>query len=80
MEDTLQTISLLEPLYEDKSKDESILYTVNLTPKSSTSNADQTTILNDLAEPPIKDTEQLPTLSRTVSLDLLETNTILGGL
>ena len=36
--------------------------------------------LNDSAEPPTKDTEQLPTPSRTVSLDLLETNTTLGGL
>ena len=38
------------------------------------------TILNDLAEPPIKDTKQLPTPSRMVSLDLLEINTIPGGL
>jgi hypothetical protein len=37
-------------------------------------------MLNDSVEPPIKDTKQLPTPSRTVSLDLLETNTILGGL
>ena len=36
--------------------------------------------LNDLAEPPIKDTKQLPTPSRTVSLDLLEINAIPGGL
>jgi hypothetical protein len=82
LEDTLQTISLPEPLYEDKSKDESILYTANLTPQSSTSNADQTTTpkSNNSAEPPTKDTKQLPTPSRTISLDLLETNTIPGGL
>ena len=82
LEDTLQTISLLEPLYKDESEDESILYTVDLTPKSSTSNIEQTTTpkSNDSAEPPTKDTEQLPTPSRTVSLDLLETNTTPGGL
>jgi len=73
LKDTIQAISLPEPLYEDKSEDKSILY-------RPTSNADQTTILNDLAELPIKDIEQLPTPSRTVSLDLLETNTIPGGL
>jgi len=33
-----------------------------------------------LAEPPIKDIEQLPTPSKTVSLDLPETNTTPGGL
>jgi len=38
------------------------------------------TILNDSAELPIKDIKQLPTPSRIVSLDLLETNTISGGL
>jgi len=38
------------------------------------------TTLNDSAELPIKDTKQLPTPSRTVSLDLLETNTTPGGL
>jgi hypothetical protein len=82
LEDTLQTISLPEPLYEDESEDELILYTVDLTPKSSTSNIEQTTTpkSNDLAELPTKDIEQLPTPSRTVSPDLLETNTILGGL
>ena len=50
MEDTLQTISLPEPLYEDKSKDESIL-------DRSTLNIDQTNTpkSNDSAEPPIKD-------------------------
>ena len=75
-------ISLLEPLYKDKSKDESILYTVDLTPKSSTLNIEQTTTpkLNNLVELPIKDIKQLLTPSRTVSLDLLETNTTLGGL
>ena len=35
---------------------------------------------NNSAEPPIKDTKQLLTPSRMVSLDLLETNTILKGL
>ena len=35
---------------------------------------------NYSAEPPIKDTKQLPTPSRTVSPDLLETNTTPGGL
>jgi len=38
------------------------------------------TILSDSAELPIKDIKQLPTLSRTVSPDLPEANTILGGL
>jgi len=38
------------------------------------------TTLSDSAERPIKDIEQLPTPSRMVSLDLLETNTLLGGL
>jgi hypothetical protein len=82
LEDTIQTISLPEPLYEDESEDESILYTVDLTPKSSTSNIEQTTTpkSNDLAERPTKDIEQLPTPSRTVSPDLLEINTIPGGL
>ena len=32
LEDTIQTISLPEPLLKDESKDESILYTVDLTP------------------------------------------------
>ena len=73
MEDTLQTISLPEPLLEDESEDESILY-------RPTSNADQTTTSNDSAELPIKDIKQLPTPSRTVFPDLLETNTIPGGL
>ena len=36
--------------------------------------------LNDLAELPIKNTKQLPTPSRMVSLDLLKANTTLGGL
>ena len=72
MEDTIQIISLLEPL-KDKSKDKSILYRPIL-------NADQTTILNDSVELPIKDIKQLPTPSRTVSPDLPEINTILGGL
>jgi len=40
LEDTLQTISLPEPLYDDESEDESILYTVNLDPQRSTSGAD----------------------------------------
>jgi hypothetical protein len=67
-------ISLLEPLLEDKSKDKSILY-------RPTSNVDQRTIpkSNNSAEPPIKDIKQLLTPSRMVSLDLSETNTILGG-
>jgi len=38
------------------------------------------TTLNDLVELPVKDTKQLLTPSRTVSPDLPETNTILGGL
>ena len=38
------------------------------------------TILSDLAELPIKDIRQLPTPSRTVSPDLLETNATLKGL
>ena len=82
MEDTVQTISLPEPLHKDESKDESILYTVNLNPQRSTSNIDQTTTpkLNNLVEPPMKDIEQLPTPSRMVSLDLLEINTTPGGL
>jgi hypothetical protein len=55
---------------------------VDLTPKSSTSNIEQTTTpkSNDSAERPIKDIEQLPTPSRTVSPDLPETNTTPGGL
>jgi hypothetical protein len=75
-------ISLPEPLYKDESEDESILYTVNLTPKSSTLNIEQTTTpkSNDLVERPTKDIKQLPTPSRTVSPDLLETNTTPGGL
>jgi hypothetical protein len=74
LEDTLQTISLPEPLNEDESEDESILYRPTL-------NTDQMTIpeSNDSAELPIKDSKQLPTPSRTVSPDL-ETNTTLGGL
>jgi hypothetical protein len=50
-------ISLPKPLHKDKSEDKSILYMVDLTPKSSTSNTDQMTTLNDLVEPPTKDTE-----------------------
>jgi hypothetical protein len=75
LEDTIQTISLPEPLLEDESEDESIIY-------RSTSNIDQTTTpeSNDSAEPPTKDIEQLPTPSRTVSPDLPETNTTPGGL
>jgi len=38
------------------------------------------TTLNDSAELPTKDIEQLPTPSRTVSPDLPETNTTPGGL
>jgi len=38
------------------------------------------TILNNSAELPIKDIKQLLIPSRTVSPDLLEINTILGGL
>jgi len=37
------------------------------------------TTLSNLADLPIKDIKQLPTPSRTVSLNLLEANTILGG-
>ncbi len=60
-------ISLLKPLYEDKLEDKSILYINQMTiPK-----------LNELVKRPIKDIEQLPTPSRTVSLDLLELNTTL---
>jgi len=75
LEDTLQTISLPEPLLKDKFKDKSILY-------RPTPNVDQTTIpkSNDAAEPRTKDTEQLPTPSRTVSPNLSETNTSPGGL
>ena len=73
MEDTIQTISLPEPLYKDESKDKLILY-------RPTSNADQTTILSRSAELPIKDIGQLPTPSRMVSPDLPETNATLGGL
>ena len=72
MEDTIQIINLPEPLYEDESEDKSILYTVNLTPKGSILNSNQTTTpkLNDSAEYPIKDIKQLPTPSRTVLLEL----------
>ena len=75
MEDTLQTISLPEPLHEDEFKDESILY-------RPTSNAEQTTTpkSNDSAELPTKDFKQLPTPSRTESPDLPETIATLGGL
>ena len=75
MEDTLQTISLPEPLLKDKFKDKSILY-------RPTPNVDQTTIpkSNDAAEPRTKDTEQLPTPSRTVSPDLPESNASPQGL
>ena len=55
LEDTIQAISLPEPLHEDESENESILYQA-ATPES-----------NDLAELPTKDIEQLPTPSRTVS-------------
>jgi len=72
LEDTIQTISLLEPL-KDELEDESILYRPTL-------NADQTTTLNDLVELPTKDIKQLPTPSRTVSPDLPETNATPGGL
>jgi hypothetical protein len=78
LEDTIQEIGLPE----DKSEDKSTLYTVNLTHQRSTSNADQTTTpeSNDSAEHPIKDIEQLPTPSRTVSPDLPESSTTPGGL
>ncbi len=67
MEDTIQVISLLEPLYKDELEDESVLYINQVTtPKS-----------NELVKLPTKDIEQLPTPSRTVSLDLLESNTAL---
>jgi len=67
LENTIQVISLLEPIYEDKLEDKSILYINQMTiPK-----------LNELVKRPIKDIEQLPTPSRTVSLDLLELNTTL---
>ena len=57
LEDTIQTINLLEPLYKDESEDESILYIVDLTPKGSILNSNQIIIfkLNDLVEHPIKD-------------------------
>jgi len=79
LENTIQTINLLEPLHKDESENKSILYTVNLTPKESTLNSDQITTpkLNDSAEHPIKDIKQLPTPSRTVSPDLPELNTSL---
>jgi hypothetical protein len=65
LEDTIKAISLPEPLHEDESKDELILYQT------------ATLELNNLAELPVKDIEQLLTPSRMVSLDLLELNTAL---
>ena len=65
LEDTIQAISLPEPLHEDESENESILYQA-ATPES-----------NDLAELPIKDIKQLRTPSRTV---LLKPSTIPQGL
>jgi hypothetical protein len=64
LEDIIQVISLPEPLHEDKSEDEAILYT------------SQTTILklNDSAELPKRNIEQLPTPGRMV---LLKSNTAL---
>jgi len=78
LEDTIQTINLLEPLYKDKLEDKLILYMVNLTSKGSTLNSDQiiTFKSNDLAEYLMKDIEQLPTPSRMVSLNILESSTI----
>ena len=57
MEDTIQTINLLESFYENKLENKSILYTVDFTFKRFTLNIDQITIfkLNDLAEHFIKD-------------------------
>jgi len=82
LEDTIQTINLPEPLYEDELKKNSILYTVNLTPKGSILNSDQITTpkSNDLAEHPTKDIKQLPTPSRTVSPNVLELSTTPEGL
>jgi len=81
LEDTIQTINLLEPLHKDELENELILYTVDLTPKGSTLNSDQTTTpkSNDLAEHFIKNIKQLPTPSRTVSLNLLESSTTPEG-
>ena len=73
LEDTIQTISLPEPLHKNKSKDESVLY-------RPTSNTDQTTVLSNSVDLPTKDIKQLPTPSRTVSPDLPETNTTPEGL
>ena len=57
MEDTIQAISLPEPLHEDESEDELILYQA-ATPES-----------NNSEELPKKDIEQLLTPSRTVLLE-----------
>jgi hypothetical protein len=64
LEDTIQVISLPEPLHKDESKDKSILYQAAIE-------------LNNSAELPAKDIEQLPTPSRIV---LLESSTALQGL
>ena len=62
MEDTIQAISLLEPLHENKSNNDSISYQITVLE------------LNGSAKLPKKDIEQLPTLSRTISP---EPNTVL---
>ena len=82
LKDTIQTINLLEPLYEDKLEDKLILYIVDFTPKGSTLNFDQMTTpeSNDSAEYFIKDIKQLLTSSRMVSPNLLELSTTLEGL
>src|SRR6266702_2910298 len=62
--DTIQVISLPEPLHEDELEDESVLYINQTTAPDS----------NDLAKLLTKDIKQLPTPSRTVSPDLLESS------
>ena len=79
MENTIQTINLLEPLYEDKLENELILYIVDFIPKGFILNIDQTTTLklNNLAQHFTKDIKQLPTFTRMVLPNLPETNTTL---
>ena len=72
LEDTIQVISLPEPLPEDESEDESILYQMT-TPTTAPDSNDSTKL-------PTKDIEQLPTPSRTVSPDLPELSTEPQGL
>jgi len=57
LKDTIQMINLLEPLYEDKLEDKSILYIVDFTPKRSILNINLIIIpkFNNSAELFIKD-------------------------